>query len=60
LNITKRGKVVAVLIAPPEETSDVHQLHGFLKGSVLVPEGIDLTAPALDEQLDADIGSLHR
>ena len=60
LEITKHGKVVAVLVPPPSRKEAVQQLHGFLRGSVLVPEGCDLTAPVLDEPLDAELGKLHR
>jgi prevent-host-death family protein len=43
--ITSRGKVVGVLM-PPEATGEqVRQLHGFMRGSVLIPVGTDLTAP---------------
>jgi hypothetical protein len=28
--------------------------HGFLRGSVVIPEGLDLTAPVLDEALMAE------
>lgn len=59
LEITKRGKVVAVLIPPPSQEEAVRQLHGFLRGSVVVPDEVDLTAPVLDEPLDAERGSLH-
>ena len=59
LEITKHGKVVAVLIPPPSREEAVQQLHGFLRGSVLVPEGLDLTTPVLEEPLDAELGGLH-
>ena len=58
LEITKRGKLVAVLIPPASQREAVEQLHGFLRGSVVVPEGVDLTAPVLDEALDAESGGL--
>ena len=60
LEITKHGKVVAVLIPPPSREEAVQQLHGFLRGSVLIPEVLDLTAPVLNEPLDAELGRLHR
>jgi hypothetical protein len=48
-------------LKPPEDARDaVRELHGFLRGSVLIPAGIDLTAPILDEQFDAADGKLHR
>jgi hypothetical protein len=59
VTVTKRGKVVAVL-TPPEHAEDaVHQLHGFMRGSVVVPPGFDLTAPVLEEPLSAAEGILH-
>ena len=59
LEITKRGKVVAVLIPPATRDDDAQELHGFLRGSVVVPDGVDLTAPVLDDALHAELGSLH-
>ena len=44
LSITKHGKVVAVLMPPPGTEDAVRQLHGLLHGTVMVPEGVDLTA----------------
>jgi antitoxin (DNA-binding transcriptional repressor) of toxin-antitoxin stability system len=59
VTITKRGRVVGVLL-PPDNTSDaVRQLHGFLRGSVVVPADIDLTAPVVDEPFTAEDGALH-
>jgi prevent-host-death family protein len=59
LGITKHGRIVAVLVPPASSEDAVRQLHGFLRGSVFVPEGVDLTAPVLDEALDAEEGNLH-
>jgi len=59
LEITKHGKVVAVLVPPESREDAVRQLHGFLRGSVVVPEEVDLTAPVLVETLDAEQGGLH-
>ena len=60
VTITKRGRPVAVLL-PPEDAQDaVRQIHGFLRGSVIIPAGTDLTAPSLDEPFDAAEGRLHR
>lgn len=59
--ITKRGKVVAVLVPPPAAPAGVEGLHGFMRGSVIVPPGLDLTAPSWgDEPTDAELGVLHR
>ena len=57
--ITKRGQVVAVL-TPPGKTEDaVRNIHGFMRGSVIVADDVDLTAPVLDEKFTAKDGDLH-
>jgi antitoxin (DNA-binding transcriptional repressor) of toxin-antitoxin stability system len=53
LCVTKRGRVVAI-VTPPDEPQDLTNLHGFMRGSVIAPNDFDLTAPALDEPLDAE------
>jgi hypothetical protein len=58
LCITKRGRIVAIMI-PPEDGRDLGELHGFMRGSVVAPDGFDFTAPALDEPLSADQGHIH-
>jgi prevent-host-death family protein len=60
LTITKRGRPVAVLLPPEDARDAVRQIHGFLRGSVIIPAGTDLTAPSLDEPFDAAEGRLHR
>ncbi len=57
--ITKRGSVVAVLVPPADEAAQVRQLHGFLRGSVIIPADVDLTAPVLDESFAVEAGDLH-
>jgi antitoxin (DNA-binding transcriptional repressor) of toxin-antitoxin stability system len=58
LCITKRGRIVAIMI-PPEDGRDLGELHGFMRGSVVAPDGFDFTAPALDEPFSADQGHIH-
>lgn len=58
--ITKRGIAVAVLVPPAAEAADVERLHGFMRGSVVVPPEIDLTAPVSDEAFAADQDEIHR
>jgi prevent-host-death family protein len=58
--VTKRGVPVAVLVPPPADAAEVAQLHGFLRGSVIVPPDIDLTAPVAGEAFAADEGAIHR
>jgi prevent-host-death family protein len=57
--ITKRGKVVAVLVPPSAADVGAAPLHGVLRGSVHGAEAVDLTAPVLDEEFGAAEGLLH-
>jgi prevent-host-death family protein len=59
VTITKRGRVVAVLLPPDDDADAVRQLHGFMRGSVVVPPEIDLTAPVAQEVFAAHDGVLH-
>jgi antitoxin (DNA-binding transcriptional repressor) of toxin-antitoxin stability system len=52
--ITKRGIAVALLLPTEAEAAQVERLHGFLRGSLIIPPTVDLTAPIADEPLDAD------
>ena len=58
LEVTKRGRVVARLL-PPNATAAGHW-HGFMRGSVVIPAGFDLTAPASDDRWDVDLDDLPR
>lgn len=60
LTITKRGKPVAVLTAPESHEDAIRNINGFMRGSVIGPEDVDLTAPVLDEPFLAEQGILHR
>jgi prevent-host-death family protein len=60
VTITKRGVPVAVLARPPATPEQVKHIHGFLRGSVVIPPDVDLTAPVIDEEFAADQGELHR
>jgi antitoxin (DNA-binding transcriptional repressor) of toxin-antitoxin stability system len=57
--ITKRGRVVAILTPPPSNAAAVRQLHGAMRGSVVMPPDLDLTAPIGDEAFAAAQGELH-
>lgn len=59
LEVTKRGKVVAVMTKPPA-TAAREDPFGAMRGTVIIPEGMDLTAPVFDEEWDAEKGILHR
>ena len=55
--VTRRGRPVAELTPP---RTDLPTLWGAHRGSVQVEAGVDLTAPVLEEALDAAVGVLHR
>jgi hypothetical protein len=48
-----------VLTPPPSMAEAVKTLHGFMSGSVNIPEGFDLLSPVLNEPLGASDGALH-
>jgi antitoxin (DNA-binding transcriptional repressor) of toxin-antitoxin stability system len=56
--VTRRGRPVAELVPP--RVAEPSRLWGAHRGSVTVARGVDLTEPALDEPLDAELGILHR
>ncbi len=60
LEVTKRGRVVARLLPPHASLVTAEHWHGFMRGSVDIPAGFDLTEPASDEAWDAESGILHR
>lgn len=67
VNITRNGETVAVLLPPDrekpalrQEENAIRDIYGFMRGSVIIAEDIDLTAPVLGEPLDAEQGILHR
>jgi prevent-host-death family protein len=58
--ITKRGRPVGVLVAPASAAAEVASLHGFLRGSVAIPDAVDLTGLVADEPWEAERGVPHR
>ena len=58
--ITKRGRTVGVLSPPNDREDAIRNIHGFMRGSVIVAEDVDLTAPALDEPFTTEDGSFGR
>jgi len=61
VTVTRHGTVVAVITPPPGAGDSIRQLHGFMKGRTIIPEGLDLTAPTSDEsEFDAARGVICR
>lgn len=49
IDVTKRGRVVAVVRGPETAAESVRRLHGLQKGAVTTPAHFDWTAPVLEE-----------
>ena len=60
VTVTRHGAVLAVITPPPGAGESLRAFHGSMKDSTVIPSDLDLTAPVLDEQLDAERGILHR
>lgn len=62
VTIVKRGRIVAALVPAEPKTAKKAKpfAHGFLKGSVIIPDGLDLTKPVFEGEIDAEKGILHR
>ncbi|MEO8714672.1 MAG: type II toxin-antitoxin system Phd/YefM family antitoxin [Acetobacteraceae bacterium] len=45
--VTQSGRPVAIVLAPSDDAEAIENLYGFMEGSVLIPDGYDLTAPVL-------------
>ena len=58
--LTRQGRPIAVLHPSLSKSEALAAWYGSMKGKVDIPEGFDLTAPVLDEPMDAELGILHR
>ena len=54
IDVTRDGQVVAT-VRPAGRS--LH--HGWMRGTVQIPEGFDLTAPVLDDSMHAEDGREH-
>lgn len=53
--VTRRGKPVAEL-RPSQTVGPVPEIWGCMRGSVIIPEGVDLTDPVLEDIPEAESG----
>jgi antitoxin (DNA-binding transcriptional repressor) of toxin-antitoxin stability system len=60
ITVTRHGQVVAVITPPLSPAQSLRAFHGSMKDRTVIPPGLDLTEPVLDEPLDAEQGILHR
>ena len=51
--VTRRGKAIAQLTPAASEVPD---LYGALKGRMIIPPGVDLTEPVLEDIPEAESG----
>lgn len=58
LEVTKRGKVVAVLTPPEPAKNPVDELFGAMRGCVIAPPDFDFTAPVFDGVMHAAEGKV--
>ena len=59
--ITKRGLAVGVLLPPDQQHQDaIRNIHGFMRGSVIIADDVDLTAPVLDEPFTTEDDDVRR
>jgi prevent-host-death family protein len=58
VTITKRGRPVAVLTPPKEAGDEVRKLYGFMEGTVVGLDDVDLTEPILQDKFLAEDGIL--
>lgn len=47
-------RTVAMLATPDRHAEAVRSIHGFMRGSVIIAEDADLTAPLLDQPAAAE------
>lgn len=59
LTVTRHGKPVAVVTAPPDVKFDARQLYGSMRGMITIAEGADLTEPVFEGEIIAESGLLH-
>ena len=56
IEVTRRGKVVAVVKPPALPKEEAQFAHGCMKGMALIAPGVDLTQPVLDDPIEAAAG----
>ena len=56
IEVTRRGKVIAVVSSPPTAECDARSIHGSMAGMALISPDVDLTAPQFDDELEAAEG----
>jgi antitoxin (DNA-binding transcriptional repressor) of toxin-antitoxin stability system len=59
IEVTRRGKVVAIVTPPATDEAEARAVHGSMAGMTVMAPGVDLTEPVFDEELEAAEGLDH-
>jgi prevent-host-death family protein len=59
LTVTRHGKPVAVVTAPPSQVDEARSVFGAMRGKVHIPASVDLTDPVYEGDSVAGRGLLH-
>ena len=59
MQITKRGRTVAVMEPPPIEDGDMEAWLAEMRRNTHIPPGVDLTEPVFEGEIVAEMGLLH-
>ncbi len=59
IEVTKRGRVVAIVRPPRVTEQEAESLFGCTKGTLGVPDDLDLTAPVFEGEINAESGRVH-
>jgi antitoxin (DNA-binding transcriptional repressor) of toxin-antitoxin stability system len=60
VTVTRHGRPVAIVTAPPLAASSAASIFGAMRGSVTMPTGFDLTQAINADPPSADLGILHQ
>ena len=56
IELTKRGKPVAVVSPPKPTREDILRSYGFMRGRIHIPEGVDIVGPiAADQEFEPQL-----
>ncbi len=56
VEVTRRGKIVAIVKPPAAEEQEAKAVHGAMKGMAVIAPGVDLTEPAFEDAIEAAEG----
>lgn len=60
VTVTRRGKPVAEMVAPKPTTEQGESLWGCMRGTVIIPPGVDLTEPFFEGEIEAENACFDR